>query len=128
MKRIIILILLILIGCSTINIVKRGEYIDHKSIVKGTPRIDLISRFGRPVDAKLNEEGKRVDLFRVEQGETTSGKIAKGTGTAILAVGTLGLSEIVADPVTQDKPMVIFEVIYDKDDRVEDVKFIQMPK
>ena len=128
MKKIIIVLMFFLFSCSSVNIVSRGEYINHKSIIKGTPRVDLLARFGRPVDTKENEEGKKIDLFRVEQGETTSGKIAKGTGTAALAIGTLGLSEIIADPVTREKPMVIFEILYDKDDRVEDVKFIQLPK
>lgn len=52
----------------------------------------------------------------------------KGGLTAFLAVSTIGLSEIVADPATQKMPVVVFEVYYDKNDRVEYVHFVQRPK
>jgi hypothetical protein len=79
-------------------------------------------------EAKENEDGNKVDLYRVEQGEQGSGKVLKGVRTFVLAVGTLGLSEIIADPMTEDKQMVIFQVTYDKDERVDIVKFLQLPK
>lgn len=115
-------------GCSTANIAKRGEYIDNHSIQAGTPRLDILARFGQPLETKTDEKGRRFDLFRVEQGETTTGKVLKGAGTTITAIYTLGLSEIVADPVTKDQPKVIFETYYDSADRVEEVKYLQLPK
>ncbi len=117
-----------LVSCSTSNIANRGEYIDRKCILKGTPRIDLLVRFGGPIETKVNDDGKKVDMFRIEQGESTSGKVLKGTGSLILAVGTWGISEIVAHPVTKKTPMVIFEVTYDENEQVDTVKFIQLPK
>ena len=71
---------------------------------------------------------KKVDLFRFEQEESTSGKVLKGTGTTLLAIWTLGLTEIIANPVTKKTDMVVFEVLYDEDERVETVNFIQLPK
>lgn len=124
-KLCLILIISLLSSCSSYNLATRGEHIDDNSIKKGTPRVDLLARFGRPVDAKTNSDGSKVDLFRVPQGETTTGKIVKGTGTAALAVVTLGISEIVAAPVTEKMPYIIFEVTYNQDERVEDVKFIE---
>ena len=119
---------LLLASCSTSNIANRGEYIEQTTISKGLPRIDLLARFGSPIESKVNEDGKKVDLFRFEQGESTSGKVLKGTGTALLAVWTLGLTEIIANPVTKKTDMVVFEVLYDEDERVDTVNFIQLPK
>jgi hypothetical protein len=123
-----IALVMLFAGCSTANIAKRGEYIDAKSIQNGTPRLDILARFGQPIETKTDEKGRKFDLFRVEQGETTTGKVLKGAGTTIAAWITLGLSEIVADPVTKDQPKVIFETYYDTRERVEEVKYIQIPK
>lgn len=125
---ILAILALLLTSCSTSNIANRGEYIDQKCIVKGTPRIDILARFGSPIETRVNDDGKKVDMFRIEQGENTSGKVLKGTGTLLLAVWTLGISEIVAHPVTKKTPMVIFEVLYDENERADTVNFIQLPK
>lgn len=119
---------LLLVSCSTANIIGRGEFIEENSIKKGTPRADLLSSFGSPVDAIENDEGNKVDLFRVEQGSKKSAKVLKGTGTFLLAVGTYGLSEYIASPKTKHTDAVIFKVSYDKDERVDKVKFVQLPK
>lgn len=117
----------VIAGCSTSNIANRGEYIEKSSFSKGMPRVDVLARFGRPVETK-KKKGRKVDLYRLEQGEKALSKFVKGGLTAFLAVSTIGLSEIVADPVTQTMPVVVFEVYYDKNERVEYVHFIQKPK
>jgi len=120
----LILVLLITIGCSTSNIVNRGEFITKTSVTKGLPRIDILARFGSPVETSVRN-GKKVDLFRIEQGESTSGKWIKGGGTLLLAIYTLGISEIIANPVTKKTEMIIFEITYDKDNKAETIKFIE---
>jgi len=119
-----ILITAFLVGCSASNIAQRGEYIDQQSIKVGTPRKSVLARFGAPADT-IVEDGTKVDVYRVVQGEKSGSKVAKATGTVILGVLTLGLSEIVADPVTKDKEYVSFEVFYDSDDRVQGVRFLE---
>ena len=44
------IIILLLVNCSTSNIAKRGEYIRENSISKGLPRIDILARFGKPIE------------------------------------------------------------------------------
>lgn len=117
-----------LASCSTANIVGRGEFIEQNSILKGVPRIDLLARFGSPIETKVNDDGRKVDLFRFEQGEKDGTKVIKGVGTFVLAVASLGLTEIIADPITKEKLMVIFEVTYDENEHVDTVKFLQLPK
>ena len=121
MKKAVIIALYVigLYGCGISNIVNRGEYIDHQSIKAGIPRVDILSRFGSPIDRK--SEGEQItEIFRVPQGETTSGKILKGGGLLVLDVLTLGLTEIVAAPVTDGKNYVTFKVTYDKNEIVRE--------
>jgi len=119
------LFLCLLAGCGFSHIVNRGEYIDDKSVVVGTPRKDLLSRFGAPLDTKKDPSGiVTQDTFRVPQGESTGGKVAKGGGLLLLDIFTLGLAELVATPVTEGKDYVIFDVKYDNDERVQEFKFL----
>jgi len=122
----IVLVLMVsfLLGCGVSNIVNRGEYIDHRSINVGAPRTDLLTRFGAPIDSRKDQSGTTIDVFRVPQGETTTGKVLKGGGLLVLDVFTLGLSEAVATPVTDAKNYISFEVKYDKNDRVREIKFL----
>ncbi len=119
---------LLLVSCSTSNIIGRGEFIERNSIKKETPRADILLRFGTPVDTEEKDEGNKIDLFRVEQGSKKSAKVLKGTSTFLLAIGTYGLSEFIVSPKTKHTDAVIFEVSYDKDERVDKVKYVQLPK
>lgn len=115
----------LLAGCGFSHIVNRGEYIDDKSVVVGTPRQDLLSRFGAPIDTKKDPSGiVTQDTFRVAQGSSTGGKVAKGGGLLLLDIATLGLAELVATPVTEGKEYVIFDVKYNNDERVREFKII----
>ena len=51
----------------------------------------------------------------------------KGGGIWVLDVLTLGLSEAVATPVTQQKEYVTFVVKYDAQDKVSEWRFISGP-
>jgi hypothetical protein len=127
LKMIALVMFFLIVGCSTSNIANRGEFIEKSSFSRGMPRVDVLARFGRPVETK-KKKGRKVDLYRVEQGEKPLAKFVKGGLSAFLAVSTIGLSEIVADPVTRTMPVVVFEVYYDNDEKVEYVHFIQRPK
>jgi hypothetical protein len=43
----------------------------------------------------------------------------------VLDVLTLGLTEAIFTPVTDGKQFVTFEILYDKEERVKEVRFIQ---
>ena len=126
-KNLVVLVVgvVLLAGCGFSHIVNRGEYIDDKSVVVGTPRQDLLARFGAPIDTKKDSSGiVTQDTFRVAQGESTGGKIAKGGGLLLLDIATLGLAETVATPVTEGKEYVIFDIKYDNDERVREFKIV----
>lgn len=120
-----VICVVLLAGCGVSNIVNRGEYIDDKSVVVGAPRQDLLSRFGAPIDTKKDPSGiVTQDTFRVTQGSSAGGKVAKGGGLLLLDIFTLGLSELIATPVTEGKEYVIFDVKYNNDERVREFKII----
>jgi len=120
----VLFIAFFLVGCGVSNIVNRGEYITEKSVSVGAPRTELLSRFGAPISTKKDGEVIISDIFRVPQGETTTGKVLKGGGLLVLDVFTLGLAEAVATPVTDGKNYITFEVQYDKDQKASLFKII----
>ena len=126
MKKIFLLIIMVFFftSCGLSNVVNRGEYIDQTSIQPDIPRKELLARYGSPIDAREDENGCKIDVFRCPQGEKTSGKAVKGLSILVADVLTLGLTEIIFTPVTDGKKYVTFEVIYDKNEKVKEVRFI----
>ncbi len=116
------------IGCSTAKIAKRGIYVDENTIKAGMSRHEVLSLLGAPIENQKLEGNKTKDFFRLEQGESTGGKIAKGFGTTVFAIGTLGLSEIVANPVAASRNNVSIAVWYNQNDIVEKSQIINTQK
>ena len=115
-------------GCSTAKIAKRGIYVNEDTIKAGMSRDEVLSLLGAPIESQKLEGNKKKDFFRLEQGETTGGKIAKGFGTTLIAVGTLGISEIVANPVAASRHNVSLSVWYNQNDIVEKSQIINAEK
>ena len=120
----LVVITIFLAGCGVGNIANRGEYVTEKSVSVGTPRIVLLSRFGAPLSTKKDGEAIISDIFRVPQGETTTGKVLKGGGLLVLDIVTFGLAEAVATPVTRSNNYITFEVQYDKAQTATQFKII----
>ena len=119
-----ILVACLAFSCSAGNIARRGEYIDRDAIQPGASRASVLARFGAPLDT-ATRDGLTTDVFRVQQGEATSSKILKATGTTLLGIVTWGLSEIVADPITQETEHIVFKIEYDAQNRVTTVEFLK---
>jgi len=126
MKRILLLIVIafFFIGCGLSNVVNKGEYIEQTSIEPDIPRKELLARYGSPIDTQEDKNGCKIDVFRCPQGDKTSGKVVKGLGILAADILTLGLTEIIFTPVTDGKKYVTFEVIYNKNEKVKEVRFI----
>ncbi|MBW1692336.1 MAG: hypothetical protein DRG87_12180 [Deltaproteobacteria bacterium] len=120
----LVLAYIMIAGCSALNVAQRGSYIDQKSIPVDVPRNILLTQYGEPVETRM-ENGSKIDVFLVVQGEKTGSKVAKSTGLIFLDIITLCLAEVVADPVTKQREYVFFEVFYTADDRVERVHFFK---
>jgi hypothetical protein len=120
----IVLAYILIASCSALNVAQRGSYIDQRSIPVDVPRKILLAQYGEPIETRM-ENGAKVDVFLVVQGEKTGSKVAKSTGLIFLDIITLCLAEVVADPVTKQKEHVVFEVFYNGEDRVERVNFFK---
>ena len=116
------------IGCSTTNIARRGVFIDENTIVKGMSRDEVLSILGAPIESNILENNNRKEFFRLEQGDTTGGKVAKGAAATVLAIGTLGISEFVTNPVTKKRGIVSVAVWYDQDEKVIKTHLIKAKK
>ena len=116
------------IGCSTAKIAKRGVYVNENTIKAGMSRDEVLALLGAPIESQKLEGNKKKDFFRLEQGESTGGKVAKGFGTTVIAIGTLGLSEIVANPIAASRHNVSVAVWYNQNDIVEKSQIINVEK
>lgn len=118
-------------GCSVGKAASGPKAKDLSVLEKGTPRDKVILEFGAPINSELNDDGYKVDLFKFVQGQHGAARAGKGFLYATLAVGTLGLSEVVTSPlegaasgaemqvkVTYDKGNYVREVVVVKDDRL----------
>jgi hypothetical protein len=85
----------------------------------GQDRQVVLVNFGEPVKTSVSE-GKRVDVFELERGNTPSAGRAVGHG--VMDVFTLGLWEVIGTPVEAtvgEKFTVVVE--YDETDKVAKV-------
>ncbi len=131
MRLLVMFVLMVMIGvtgCSTSNIAKRGIFIDENTVTKGMLRDEVLSILGAPIESKELDDGNIKDLFRSEQGDTGGGKVLKGTGSTLLAIGTLGISEFISNPVTKRRAIVSVAVWYDQNERVIKTQLIKAKK
>ena len=132
MKNILmILSVIILSACSVVQATNSPVAKDLTVLNKGTDRYTVLAEFGQPVVSEKDSKGHQVDLFKFTQGQAGAAKVGKGMLYGVLAVGTLGLSEIVTSPmegaigagadmqikVTYDNKDAVLAVNMLKDDR-----------
>jgi len=108
---------------------RQPDFKDLNVLSKGVSRAKVIAEFGAPV---LTEEkdGKKVDVFSFTQGYGRGNKVTRALLHAAADVYTLFLWEIIGTPaeiIASGKKMKI-EVIYDKDEKVEQVNYLTAQK
>lgn len=111
-------------GCSVNKAIKNPSYKDLSILKPGTDRAQIIAELGAPV-ATIKENGDTVDIFKFKQGSHTTTKIVKGVGYTVLAIGTLGLSEVVlwpAETTLGSGANIELKAVYDENSVVKDVK------
>ena len=117
-----------LTACSVVQATSSPEQKDLSVLDVGTNRFTLLAEFGQPVVSEENKEGNKVDLFKFTQGHHGAAKFGKGLFYGVLAVGTLGISEIVTSPlegsIGKGAEMQI-KVTYDDKDAVAAVNMLK---
>ena len=112
-------------GCTASNIMSRGDVVNKEKITTQQTRRSVLATYGQPVESTRAEDGTRIDIFKVPQGEAAVSKGLKTFVSLIVSIGTLGLAEIITYPMSSMTKSVSFEVQYDEKDYVRSVIIIK---
>ncbi|WP_394808323.1 hypothetical protein [Nitrosomonas sp.] len=112
-------------GCSVFMAAKQPEKKDISLLKEGVSRAVLISEFGAPVVSEYKND-KRFEIFKFVQGYSTGAKAGRAFFHGAASVATLGLWELVGTPaeITFNGDEMAFQVSYDENDLVDEVKLI----
>jgi hypothetical protein len=118
----------VLAGCSVSKAVHQPNAKDLSVLNAGTSRDLVLVELGQPVVSEKDANGNQTDFFKFVQGQNGAAKAGKGILYGALAVTTLGLSEVVTNPVEgtagAGKEMQI-KVTYDGQSKVERVEMLK---
>jgi hypothetical protein len=122
------LAMVMLAGCSISKAVQQPKAKDLSVLEVGSSRDRVLVELGQPVVSEKDANGKQTDFFKFIQGQSGAAKAGKGLLYGALAVTTLGLSEVVTNPVEgtagAGKEMQI-KVTYDALNKVEVVDVLK---
>lgn len=122
------LAMVLLSGCSVSKAVQQPKAKDLSVLNAGTSRDRVLVELGQPVVSEKDANGHQTDFFKFLQGQSGAAKAGKGLLYGALAVGTLGLSEVVTNPVEgtagAGKEMQV-KVTYDTQNKVEQVEVLK---
>lgn len=111
-------------GCSVVQATSGPATKDFSVLNKGTNRYRVIAELGKPVVSEVDEQDRKVDVFSFKQGTHGLVKTGKAIGYGVLAVGTLGLSELITSPIEgsiNKGADMHLKVRYTKDELVDEV-------
>ena len=102
MRRNVLLVTLcmvVLSACSISKAVNQPKAKDLSVLDAGTSRDRVLLELGQPLVSEKDADGNQTDYFKFIQGQHGAAKAGQGILYGALAVTTLGLSEIVTNPV-----------------------------
>ena len=113
-------------GCSVFMAAKQPPKKNLNVLEKGTARADVLAELGAPINSE-QKDGKKVDIFSFRQGYTKGVKVCRAVFHGVADVFTLGLWEIIGTPTEMiaDGKDIKVEVIYNKDDKVEQSNILE---
>ena len=108
---------------------KQPDKKDLSVLDLGTPRSHVIAELGQPAWSE-NKDGERVDVIAFKQGYSKGAKAGRAFFHGVADVFTLGLWEVVGTPIESvaSGTHMKVEVIYDGEDRVKSVTFLEGEK
>ncbi len=122
------IILLTLQACSVVQATNGPDSKDLSVLNPGTDRFRVLAELGQPVVSEEDDSGNKVDVFSFVQGTNTAFRAGRAVGYGLLAVGTLGLSELITSPAEGalgDGAEIQVKVTYDTDDAVDEVEVLR---
>ena len=119
---VVVAVLLNVGGCASVRAAGGEDWKDLSVLDQGTERHAVIAELGTPVLTEQGEIGSTVDVFAFKQGDIALERAGRSLFYGVAAVGTLGLSEILANPaegmIGEGKEIQV-RVTYDAEDRVD---------
>jgi hypothetical protein len=120
---------LMLSGCAASRALNKEDRKDYSVLEKGTERDLVLAELGVPIVAGAphgSNADSRCDIFAFREG-VSGAKYARAVGYSFLAVGTLGISEIVTNPVESaiGNDKIRLRVCYDENLRVDTVSRLE---
>lgn len=112
-------------GCAASRALNKESPKDYSVLKKGTDRDLVRAELGAP---QTSTEGEKCDVFSFAEG-SGGAKYVRAIGYTVLAIGTLGVSEAITNPVEASvgKDKVRLRVCY-KDNRVEMLERLEIGK
>jgi hypothetical protein len=124
-KRILILLCMLVLlieGCSAIMAGKKQTYKDLSVLRIGGNRDDIVAVLGAPYMTQRFEDGQVKDTYKIVEGAPSKEwKTIEVVGNAGLAVGTIGLWEIVGTPlqIASQQEATLFILYYGPDNKLK---------
>ena len=115
----------ILYGCSASRALNQPTVKDMNVLQVGTDRDLVRAELGQPIPSAI---GDNCDVFAFEEG-STGWRYTRAMGYSILAVGTLGLSEIATNPIEESvgNDRIRLRVCYNAQQKVDRVEYLGRP-
>jgi hypothetical protein len=116
-------------GCAVVKATKQPGKKDLSVLNKGTSRGYVIAELGPPAYSE-EKNGEKSDFFSFKQGYSKGAKTGRALFHGTADLFTLGLWEIVGTPAESaaDGTDVKVQILYDKDEKVQEVKVLQGEK
>lgn len=131
MKTVSLMVLLILTtsGCSVFMAAKQPGKKNLSVLDVGTSRTLVIGELGAP-EWTGEKDGKTKDIFKFVQGYSKGAKVGRAFFHGAADIWTLGLWEIIGTPTEMiaSGNAIQVEVIYDSEERVESVNYLNNSK
>jgi len=115
----IVLVGALISGCAANKASEQPEARNLEVFYAGVPREQVIGEIGAPAATEIND-GLRTDIFTFQQGYSDANKTGRVVGHSLLTVGTLGLWELVGNPIETNANgiRVVAQITYDKNEMV----------
>lgn len=106
-------------GCSVAKVSKLPSKKNMDLLEQGQHRAVIVAEFGEPIESE-NKDGKLIEIYAFERGHSAGGKLVRGFTYGAAGVYTLGISEVITNPLEStisDQDKTVLEITYDSQDK-----------
>jgi outer membrane protein assembly factor BamE (lipoprotein component of BamABCDE complex) len=124
-----ILLVFLFSNCSVSRALNQPDKKNMNVLAVGTHRDTILAELGNPVTSGIEEDGSIYDIFSFVQGYDKSNKVSRAFIHGILDIASLGLWEVVANPIegVVSGTKIKIKIVYGKEKKVARVEEIKTP-